>query len=102
MADSPRAHDPRRTTLGACASKEVDRVEHTDRLHHPDGRTWPPRTFSLRSALNLSFAAFLAEKVWQSHHAASTEKNRDDSLDCGMESGGLHATIEGITTMLLR
>ena len=31
----------------------------------------------------LSFAAFLAEKVWPT---ASTEKHRDDSFDCGMES----------------
>ena len=45
-----------RTTLGACASKEVDRVEHTNRLHHPDGCTWPPRTFSSCSALVRSFS----------------------------------------------
>ena len=68
-------------------------------------------------------AAFLAEKVIglahgrrqttdQSHSLASTEKNRDDSLDCGMESGagGLLSSIghnrtsegnhnQGITTV---
>ena len=33
---------------------------------------------------------------------ASTEKNRYDSFDCGMETTTLHATVEGIIMVLLR
>ena len=33
---------------------------------------------------------------------ALTEKNRDDSFELRMESGGLHAQFEGIITVLLR
>ena len=49
----------------------------------------------------LSFAAFLAEKVWRIP-SLNAEKNRDDSLDCGMETTTLHATVEGIIMVLLR
>ena len=42
VADLPREH----TTIGARASKEVDRVGHTNRLQHPGGIIGPPRPFS--------------------------------------------------------
>ena len=38
----PREH----TTIGAHASKGVDRVGHTNRLQHPGGSIGPPRPFS--------------------------------------------------------
>ena len=48
----PREH----TTIGARASKEVDRVGHTNRLQHPGGIIGPPRPFSSCSALARSFS----------------------------------------------
>ena len=52
------------------------------------------RAHSHRAALSL--AAFLAEKVIRFGGAtALTEKNRDDSFELRMESGGLHAQFEG-------
>ena len=67
----PREH----TTIGARASKEVDRVGHTNRLQHPSGSIGPPLILIVkrsRSQLFLSIRFCGA--------TALTEKNRDDSL----------------------
>ena len=60
----PREH----TTIGARASKEVDRVGHTNRLQHPGARRqhWAAAPILIVNEA-LSLAAFLVDKVWRSH-----------------------------------
>ena len=87
----PREH----TTIRARASKEMDRVDHTNRLQHPGGIIGPPRTLILivkrsRSQLFLSIRFGGAR--------ALTETIRWTPIKIRMESGGLHASIEGIIT----
>ena len=81
------------TTIGAYASKEVYRVEHKNRLQHPDAALGR-RAHCSRSQL------FLSMRFGGS--PAQTERIRWMPLDCGMDSGSLHAVIEGIITVLLR